>query len=467
MAEATGLSDVGPVDPAAGLVAAPDRAPAGSLATRRWLLLAALLVTPVSMHGAEALFLLYLLAVAVTTPWRALPSRRLFFLAAGTAVAALWLIRGTTGAAGWYQPLAAPQRHPVSLFDYLLMLCGFALMAVDRYSGREVRAILTALVATVPAHFLFAVGQRYHGWQSFWRAGPIGDGWLLELNLRIPELLAGRISAGLVHPNRLGAYSLVCCVAAAALLANEMRARPLIDSGGARRARCGALAAIIVFCLVMLAWSGSRGAWLSAIVISLPVARLIGIRWRYIIGPIAAAAFIVAAAALELGALTRVARRVVPVVVWGRLTSSPPAGLRVSSPDWRLSVYRCTWDLAVEHPLTGWGVGGWVDVCEQRLARVINHAHNMFLQVAVESGWIAVLILMVSLGWVLAASLRQVRLLREPAARLLYGALVLVAVVVLLTNQTSMVLMQAARLEIVFAVALAVPYSLVFHRPVR
>jgi hypothetical protein len=452
---------------AASPVPAPEIAPAVGLARRRWLLLLALLVTPVSMHGAEALFLLYLLAVAVATPWRALPRRRLVCLAAWTAVAALWLIRGTSGAAGWYHPLAAAQRHPVSLFDYLLMLFGFAVMVVDHYSVRDVKAILTTLVATVPIHFVFAVGQRYLGWGPFWRALPIGDGWLLELNLRIPELLAGRISAGLVHPNRLGAYSLLCCVAAAALLANEMRARPTSGAGPAQRARSDALAAIIVFCLVMLVWSGSRGAWLSAVVVSLPVAWLVGIRWRYVIGPIAATAVVVAAAALELGALTRAARRVVPVVVWGRLTSSPPAGLRVSAPDWRLSVYRCTWDLAAERPFTGWGVGGWVDVCEQRLARVINHAHNIFLQVAVESGWVAAVILMVSLAWVLGAPFGELRLLREPAARLLYGALVLMAVVVLLTNQTSMVLMQAARLEIVLAVALAVPYSLVFHRPVR
>lgn len=430
-------------------------------------MLLALLVTPISMHGAESLFLLYLLAVAVAVPWRALPPRRLLYLAAWTIVAAWWLSSGTSGAAGWYYPMAASQRQPVSLLDYLLMLFGFAVMAVDRYSVRDVKAILTALVATVPIHFLLAVGQRYLGWGPFWRAVPIGDGWLLELNLRIPGLLAGRISAGLVHPNRLGAYSLICCVAAAALLANEMRAPSTNGAGGVQLARRGALTAIIAFCLVMLLWSGSRGAWLSAVVISLPVAWLVGIRWRYVIGPMAAAAVIVAAAAVELGAVTRAARRVVPVVVWGRLASSPPAGLRVSSPDWRLSVYRCTWDLAAEHPLTGWGVGGWVDVCEQRLARVINHAHNMFLQVAVESGWVAAVILAVSLAWVLGASLRQLRQLSDPAARLLYGALALMAVVLVLTNQTSMVLMQAARLEIVFAVALAVPYSLVFHGPVR
>lgn len=416
------------------------------------------------MLGAEALFLLYLAVVAATISWRDLPPRRSLFLALWVAIAALWLASGTTGEAGWHHPLAALHRHPMSLFDYLLMLFGFALMALDRYTARDVRAVLLTLVATVPLHFLFAVGQRYLGWGVFWSALSVGGGRLLEINLRIPELLAGRISAGLVHPNRLGAYSLICGVAAAVLLANEWRDRPGIGNPWPRRWHCSALAAIAAFCLALLVWSGSRGAWLAAIVLSLPVAWLIGIRWRYVALTLAAAAVTVACAVGEFGVLTRIARRFVPVVVWGRLSPSPPPGLRVSSPDWRLSVYRCTVDLVTERPLAGWGVGGWVDECETRLALVMNHAHNLFLQVAVESGLVAAVVLAASLTWVLAASVRQITMLPEPASRRLYGALVLMALATLLTNQTAMVLPQSARLEIVFAMALAIPYSLVLHR---
>ena len=434
---------------------------------RRWLLISALLVMPISTHGAEALFLLYLMAVGAATAWRELPSRRLSYLAAWVIAGTLWLASGTTGDAGWQHPLAAAHRHPVSLFDYLLMLFGFALMAVDRYSLRDLRAVLSALVATVPVHFLLALGQRYLGWDAFWAILPIGHGRLLEVNLRIPELLAGRITAGLGNPNRLAAYSLICCAAASALLASEW---PDLRAPGARRLQrlpVAALASIVVCCLLMLVWSGSRGAWLAAIALSIPAAWLIGIRWRYMAGATTAASIVVACAVSELGALTVMARRVVPAVVWGRLISTPPSGMRVSSPQWRLRVYRCAWDLANEHPLRGWGVGGWVDECERRLSIVMNHAHNIFLQVAVESGWIAAIALVASLAWALGASVRQIDQQQEPAARKLYGGLLLIAIAILLTNQTSMVLMLSARLQIVFATALALPYSLVFHRTVR
>jgi O-antigen ligase len=416
------------------------------------------------MLAAEGLFLLYLVTVATVIPWRRLPVRRLLYLAVGVTAATLWLVTGTTGEAGWHHPLGVRHRHPVSLFDYLLMLWGFALMAVDRYSVRDVRAMLAALVATVPVHFLLALGQRYLDWRGLWWAVRIGNQRLLEVDLRIAETLAGRMTAGAGHPNRLAAYSLICSVAAAALLANAWRAGPAPDAHWRHRLHCVALASICMFGLSMLLWSGSRGAWLSAIVVSLPVAWLVGIRWRYVAGTIGAGALAVALAAVELGAVTRMARRVVPAVIWGRLSASPPAGLRVSPPEWRLEVYRCTWDLAGQRPLTGWGIGGWVDACEARLGIVMNHAHNIFLQVAAESGWIAVIALLLSLIWVLGASTRQINLLPEPASRRLYGALVIMAIAVLLTNQTSMVLMQAGRLEIVFAMALAVPYSLVFHR---
>jgi len=374
---------------------------------------------------------------------------------------AFWLIYRTEGPLGWgLHTFRQPARYPVTFLDYLPFLVAFTLLSLHSFSRREVATILWAVVATVPAHFLFAFGQRHLGWFGRWTLTS-GDFPYVEIILSSP--FSGRVDGGLYNFNGLGAYAVLCSLAAATLLlVGTSPGQGKEHSSFMPLLRHAVLLTCLLFSFVLLAWSGSRNGWVVFVGIFLLFAILAGIRLRYVLTPVMLCCVLVFVAASDFGWITRVSRSVVPTVVWGRIMGHPD--LRISPPSWRAEVFACGLDLTVERPLMGWGIGSMAPECEERLGHAVNHAHNIFLQMSSELGIPFALIFSAMMGFVFLASWREISRLPRPELELTHWGLYLMAVAVVLLSQISLAVMHSTRLEMIFWLSLAVSFSLVVDK---
>lgn len=429
---------------------------------QHWLLLAAIVISPVALHLSEVLFCCYVLAIVSAREWwHRLPWRQAGVMISALTLVAFWLIYRTEGPLGWgLHTFRTPARFPVTFLDYLPFLVAFTLLSLRSFSRREIATILWAVVATVPVHFLFAFGQQHLGWSGRWTLIS-GNFPFVEVILSRPH--SGRVDAGLCNFNCLGVYAVLCSLAAATLLLVGTSPGQGKDRSSPRPLH---QYAVLLMCLllsfVLLVWSGSRNSWAVFISIFLFFAILVGIKLRYVLVPVMLCCVLVVLAASDSGWITRVSRSVVPTVVWGRIVGRPD--LRISPASWRVEVFSCGLDLTVERPLMGWGIGNMAPECEERLGHVVNHAHNVFLQMTSELGIPFALIFSAMMGFVFLASGREISRLTPPGLKLTRWGLYLMAVAVVLLSQISLAVMHSTRLEMIFWLSLAVSFSLVVDK---
>jgi O-antigen ligase len=430
-----------------------------NLPWEHWILLLAIVVSPVALHVTEVLFCGYVVMVASRKDlWHRLPRKQIVIMAMVLLLLGLWLIYRTLDPLGLgLHTLVLPARFPVTLLDYLPFLAVFFILSLCRHTNREIRSILWALVATVPVHFLLAVGQRYLGWFGIWSM-TFADFPFVQIVLSKPY--SGRVDGGLYNFNGLGAYAVLAAIAAAILLVGEREPAKTRDGVSAGAVlRLAALSLCFLLCLVLMAWSGSRNSWAVFVAVGFLFATLVGMKLRYLVGPVLLCCVLVLLAGGNFGWMTRASRFVVPTIVWGRILGHEE--LRISRVSWRVEVFECGLDLTVERPLLGWGIGHMAPECEERLGHRVNHAHNIFLQMSSELGIPFALIASALLGFVFLTSARAVLHLANHEERLLYGGLYLIAVAVMLLSQIALAVMHSTRLEIIFWLSLSVPFSLV------
>lgn len=209
----------------------------------------------------------------------------------------------------------------------------------------------------------------------------------------IPRLLDERI-----HPNILaGALAAVSPLALALCTTGGI---PLGWVPGSRPLSFALALASLVLILAVLVLTKSRGAWLGAAV-GLEI--ILTYRWPRLRGPALALVVLLLIAGLLIG----------PARVAQALAAAPVVG------GWegRLELWSRALEAIADYPFTGIGMGTFDRVVPLRYPYVllagaelaIPHAHNLFLQVAVDLGLPGLVAFVTLLGIVLAAAVQSAR----------------------------------------------------------
>jgi putative inorganic carbon (HCO3(-)) transporter len=251
--------------------------------------------------------------------------------------------------------------------------------------------------------------------------GFVGTEWLTEYSKaialvplydRLPRLIrdvpAAHGAIGGFHPNEVAGVLAVLTPAGIACTAAEVLAR----RGGLGRLRAGVAVAALVAMAVYLLVSVSRGAWLGAGV-----------------GILAMLVAYAPRAALRLSPVVVVAGAVVALVARQRVSQALMASdLTWSSGAWdrptRFEIWQRALQMIGDHPWTGVGLNAFPYVVQARYPFVrhteflVPHAHNLFLQTAVDYGLPGLVCLAVLLAGGFTGAVRVLRSSGERAWRL-------------------------------------------------
>jgi putative inorganic carbon (HCO3(-)) transporter len=329
------------------------------------------------------------------------------------AVASLAAIRGTLRLAlaafilcvafGWWQATSPTAlRHGAGVA--LGMLTMAATLSWSRTEGRLRLASAAFLLLGVAAMAVGITGIESHPPKFL----PITTSWLPQVKFG----LSGLDARGFVNPNALAGTAILIVPVALALAFWR-------GTGGALprlslRAMAGVTALVAVLAIVL---AQSRSAWL-AVLVMLVVAALALPRWRTI--TLVAGAFLVVGAAVAYAW---------PLTPEERLVRAQTVG---SSLTGRLDIWRQGIGLLGRAPLLGIGLNQFTAAVEVPVTVPPTrhaHAHNFFLQTALDTGLLGLAAYLGVLIMTLRAAARTWRVSSGAAARLAGGgALALVGV---------------------------------------
>lgn len=231
------------------------------------------------------------------------------------------------------------------------------------YPAERLGRFLTLTLPTAAVFALYGIVQHYTGWNLF-GAGALHS---LELDGRTIFLPRGGFSHYQTYAN---VFFLLFCLAAA------------LTAGRAGRARWLCAAATVLLGAAVV-FSFTRGIWVSLL-----------------------AALVVLAAAFARRALALLAVAGGAVLLATLLASSNlrTRALTMADPSVnveRLLLWETTWNMLRDRPLLGFGVGNYRRAQDRYLREEVplvmtrTHAHNIWLQAAVERGVLG----MLALGW--------------------------------------------------------------------
>jgi O-antigen ligase len=339
----------------------------------------------------------------------------------------------------------------VTFLDFVPFLVAFFILSRRPFLEAEMRRIHWAILATVPVHFLIGSLQWFYGDTGRW-AWMVGGVPAIQLDLERHS--TGRISAGFDNPNGLGFFTVLCLIAGFSLLVWYWRAGPrtAVD----RRKNLAVIALLVILIgqsLTMLLWSESRNALAATMVSLFALSLLIEIRKLYVGALFALMMSLVLLAGVGLGGLSSAARTFVPSTAMTRLRESS-VGVEE-----RRDVFQCAVDLVRARPWTGHGLDTTGRECERRVGRTLNHAHNVFLQIASELGLPFTIVQTLFFGYVFLAVANGLAGTSSSQGGILRSGLLVMAGAVVLMSQVALVIVHSDKFNILFWVALAAPYS--------
>jgi O-antigen ligase len=308
----------------------------------------------------------------------------------------------------------------------LFSLGGFGLVPFFVRDRASMRWTLYALVFSAAALAVVGVYQQITG-TFFWNAG-------------LGLFGERRINTTFADPNHFARFLLVGIVVALALW-------PFVQ----RRVRLLLLAAIAL-CMLTLAFTGSRGAWivgaaaLPAMVMALPIERRVRVR---MIG-IGAASLVVAA--LTIAAFSPFFTKRVNTFTFGVQAS----GARPYLVEAGLNMF-------ADHPITGVGVGGYqtsfnddyYDYKDPKIKANVTISHTSLVTILAELGLIgAVAVTFVAVRW--ALYLRALMPRADADMKAVLAALAVSSVIIFLGSQTEGRFLEDPYLWLAAGLALAI-----------
>jgi hypothetical protein len=343
----------------------------------------------------------------------------------------------------------------ISLSDYIPFLPFFFLISLKPFSESEITKFIYALMLTIPQQFLLAVGENYLSWYGrfyFW-----GEQFPL-IDVYVGPIARGlKTSASFFNPNIFSVYCVLCAGICLNLLMAELKPLTLsytINLKLGIRILVPFLG--LALCTTLIIWSGSD-AGLMTFLLSL----IIGLswmtdRWLYLISFGAASTLIAFISLNSFGWLTQVVTFLIPQRLLTLLNSA------LASWNDRKPFYKCAVQLIQEKPLQGWGIGQFSKECANRTGMEMAHAHNIFLQLGADTGLPLAILFLSFVGYILFSCihfLRTVKTKKSMNYRLSAG-LIIVAISIILMQLFDLGLLMSYRLNFLFWICLAIPYSL-------
>lgn len=410
-----------------------------------WLLPFSLFCVPFSPAGSVLGFGTFVAWTAVRIDWKEkFGHRQVAWLAIAILTAIAWFALRTNSPLGLGLSDLGKARTPITLFDYAPFLFAFFVLSLRNWTDRERRALVTALALSVPIVFVLALIERQLSVPFRLLVGPEG---FRAVEIILTPLHELRTKATFFNPNGLATWVLFAGLASVSVSTERSSSsKPLLWLGRAA----------VVCTLLLWIWSASRATWVALSVTLVLLCGTLRLRKRYWLVPLVAWWALVFLAIGEANRITQAARTVVPRVVWARASGSTDPDVRTSGTHWRQRVFLCAIDLSREKPILGWGTGQFAPECEDRVGfRMINHAHNLFLQLSSEQGVPFAVLLCSLLGWFHLSAWRHWGRQRGSPHESDALALLLAAFGLMMVSQLNLAWMHMNELAILFWTALA------------
>lgn len=291
----------------------------------------------------------------------------------------------------------------VGLFNFLPFFLVFVIVSALIQTPAQLRRIAWILVIGSVPVIIIGFGQIYWGW-----AGPIQIlgiviNWILEPGGTPP----GRMASVLEYANVFANYLGITLILSLGLWIEEIqnfKFRNLFRVGKWQQGLpVSFLSLVLVGHGAALILANSRNAWAIAFLAVLSFALYLG--WWALGAAVGAIASLILWSAFGLDPTRQWLRNLIPAYFWARLTDQlypdrPLAQLR--STQWKFA-----WNLALERPLTGWGLRNFTSIYEARMHYWIGHPHNLFLMLAAETGILITLLLFTLVAWILTKATLQ------------------------------------------------------------
>jgi O-antigen ligase len=265
-------------------------------------------------------------------------------------------------------------------------------------------------------------------------------------------------SGSFFNPSIFALYGLMALIFSISLLLDELDGAADRSGSVLAQPRILGILAALLGSVVLLVWTQTRSAWFALMLVLFTFSRLQLRR-----------PFLALGRGMLLLTLLALYNALSPTPVMPYvLPRSLAAKLTVFSGD-RARYYQLAWRLIQERPWTGWGIGTFPRLIPAwLLGYQVLHTHSLPLQLAQEVGVpaaVAVLALMGSLALVTARGIIR----REQAtgiAQPLDRGLLVTFVVILLMQVLDVALLMTYRLQFLFWLCLAAPYSRVACRSI-
>jgi O-antigen ligase len=336
----------------------------------------------------------------------------------------------------------------VAFTDYVPLLWFFYCISLKPFSDPEIKKILYAFLFTVPQQFFLAVGEEFLHWRGRFYF-PYRKLPLLDIYWG-PSEVGLKISASFFNPNILTLYAIMGAVFSLTLFFQEKKWEKSVDEKISIWSKRLFTFCTFIFSTVMLIWTGSRYAWAFLMVVVLLFAWMNSSRVLKILGTI----FLVATSLAFVNLFFPTS--------WinGSLPSTLTSKLTVFSGD-RQIYYNMAWELIQKKPFWGWGIGTFPQLVAGKLWYPVLHTHSLFLQLAVEIGLPAALLCLLFLGGLIGST--TFRFLRwqkgESRKDILNIGLLTAAATIFLMQFFDLALLMTYRLNFLFWLCLAIPYS--------
>nr|WP_199336214.1 O-antigen ligase family protein [Nostoc sp. FACHB-110] len=300
-----------------------------------------------------------------------------------------------------------------NLIPYFLVFAGLSSLIHTIAQLRQLAWIL--VIGSVPVVIL-GFGQLFWGWalklQFLW----IVIDWEIAPGGEPP----GRMAANFMHANILAAYLAIVFTLALGLWLEQWHAemkKLKVKSQNAKNSRVLTfnwqflssplcfltLTAIANFAALIL--TNSRNGWAIAIIACLAYALYQG--WRILVGGFAGIVTSVLLAAFAPPPIAQIFRHIVPAFFWARLNDEMYPDRPVAL--MRKTQWEFAWNLAQQHPWTGWGLRSFSALYKTKMNIDLGHPHNLFLMLSAETGFPTTALFCGLLIWVLIAGIQFLR----------------------------------------------------------
>lgn len=343
----------------------------------------------------------------------------------------------------------------ISLSDYIPFLPFFFLISLKPFSESEITYFCYAVILTIPQQFFLAVSENYLGWYG--RFYFIGE-QVPIIDIYVGPVARGlKTSAGFFNPNIFAVYCVLCAGICLNLLMAELNHLRLSSSISFKLdIRILSPFLGLALCTTLIIWSGSDAGLITFVVTIIICLAWITGRLLYLITFGAACTLIAFIALNNFGWLTQVVTFLIPPRLLTLLNSA------LESWNIRTPFYKCAAQLIQEKPLFGWGIGKFFPECSSRIGMEMAHAHNIVLQLGADIGLPLTILIGSLVGYIIFSCFcffRDSKSKDTKIYRLAFGCLLAVLSLILM-QLFDLGLLMSYRLNFLFWICLAIPYSL-------